>query len=68
MSDNTKIENPSPELKDDALDEVSGGVFDRVEHERCQRCNDRFPVYDLLGGYCSKCLDELHKQGVYPPL
>ena len=26
MSDNTKIENPSPELKDDALDAVAGGV------------------------------------------
>ena len=30
MSDNAKIENPSPEMKDDELDKVSGGTIDSL--------------------------------------
>lgn len=56
-------------LNDEELDRVSGGISRRAEHKAaCQRCGDELPVTSLLGGYCSKCLDELHKQGVYPPI
>ena len=69
MSDTIKIENPTPELPDETLDAVTGGVHSRVAHKaECKRCGDEFPSTALFGGYCSKCLDELHKQGVYPPI
>ncbi len=69
MSNQKKIENPTPELNDESLDTVTGGVYSRVAHKaECKRCGYEFPSTALLGGYCSNCLDELHKQGVYPPI
>ncbi|MCR4772091.1 MAG: hypothetical protein K5855_07225 [Oscillospiraceae bacterium] len=62
-------EKKTNELTDEALDAVSGGISRRTGRKAaCRRCEGEFPEASLLGGYCSNCLDELHEQGVYPPI
>ena len=68
MEDKINV-NPSPELPDEALNIVSGGVHRRVEHKaECKRCRYEFPETSLLGGYCPTCYNELKKEGIYIPL
>lgn len=59
MSDQTKIENPSPELNDEALDSVNGGVHATGGISRkpyCKTCGkDVTPEYRGDGGYCPYC-------------
>lgn len=67
--ENKKNNEPIPEVTDTELDDISGGVSHRTERKApCTRCGHEFPALALLGGYCSECLDELHKMGVYPPI
>ena len=67
MEDKKNV-NPTPELNDESLDTVTGGAGRPQRKARCSRCGDELPETTLLGGYCGKCLEELHKQGVYPPI
>lgn len=64
---------PEAELSDDRLDAVSGGVKRDGDHNAskqtaCKRCGNPFPSKQLYGGYCGTCIEELHRQGVYPPI
>ena len=70
MSEDRK-NTPETALKDEEMDNVSGGVCRRSQDEKqvqCTICKGLFPEYQLQGGYCGKCLEELHAQGVFPPI
>ena len=57
------------ELNDEELDRFSGGGSRGTGRKAaCKRCGAEPSAASLLGGYCSNCLDELHRQGVYPPI
>ena len=67
MEDNKNIDM-NPEVKDEELDEVSGGASRRPtqqETKSCARCQKEIPV-NKTPGYCDECLQELNKQGVHP--
>ena len=69
MSENKK-NAPEAALDDAALNDAAGGVSRRgtVRQVKCSRCEGWFPETSTTGGYCAKCLDFLHSQGVYPPI
>jgi len=68
MEDN-KNTKAVPEATDEELDAAAGGRSRQtVSKTACLRCKKEFPSSSLMGGYCSSCLDELHKMGVYPPI
>lgn len=66
--DDKKNMNPAPELNDELLDKVNGSYSRGERKAKCRRCRDEFPESSLFGGYCSKCLEELDKMGVHPPI
>ena len=67
--ENKKNNELIPEVTDTELDDICGGVFARIERKvPCTRCRREYPPLALLGGYCKKCLEELNKMGVHPPI
>ncbi len=68
MSENKSID-PKLEVKDEELDEISGGIRPKQEKQEetkpCTRCQKPIPV-DKIPGYCDECLAELNRQGVHP--
>ena len=67
MEDNKNIDM-NPEVKDEELDEISGGASrqpKQQEMKRCARCQTLIPE-DKTPGYCDTCLEELNRQGVHP--
>ena len=60
--ENKKIENPIPELEDEALDQAAGGggnyLTDPYE-KRCSRCSRRLTTdEEKRTGVCSYCRDD----------
>ena len=58
MSDNKKIENSSPEIRDEELDQVAGGKRPIIQAEQvrsncCDNCGKEVPVDD--NGCCLYC-------------
>ena len=56
------------EVKDAALDEISGGTSYRSGQQGptlCIKCRNPLPVGHTCK-YCNTCLNELSKQGVHP--
>ena len=66
--DENKPKVPEAELNDAELDAAAGGVSRGDSKKKCKKCENWFPKSSLMGGYCPDCLEDLHRQGVYPPL
>ena len=66
MNENKKIEYPAPEVKDEELDAVVGGVKRQTKEYPCKGGCGK--MLSSFGQYCDSCLKKLHDQGVYPPL
>lgn len=66
MSENKKIENPVPEVKDEELDAVVGGVNRPKKEYPCKGGCGK--MLSSSGQYCDSCLKRLNAQGVYPSL
>ena len=58
--ENKKIENPIPELEDEALDQAAGGGYYTDPYEKkCSRCSRRLITdEEKRTGVCSYCRDD----------
>jgi len=70
--ENKKIENQNPEVKDEELDIVSGGISRRPTQQQMKPCsmtgcNNQIPA-DKYPAYCDTCLEKMRKLGINPIL